>query len=218
MRAEKNSRPLVLVVASLAIGAQVITVSGAVAGDAGKQRFASGLPAATATKFGTRAADPKPPLPPRPAGLRSGDQINLIYDARTKGYTFGRIVAIQKAHQPSGAPANAIVHDHRGKAVRAPSAPPAGMPPPAAPPTATWAPPAAPPGTIVIPPASGKVVRTHEKDVYPDITDYKVNDHREGFGGDSFQVRSFRTATGMTVTVRPRQKPPCYGNACWLFR
>ena len=44
-----------------------------------------------------------------------------------------------------------------------------------------------------------------------------AGDYREGFGGDTYEQRSFRTVTGMTVTVKPRQKPPCYGDACWFF-
>ena len=217
MRTNKTNRTSVLAAISLVAGLALMSSQTAFAGGSASQR----TPAATAgntMKVGNRSTDPKPPLPPRPTGLRSGDQIDLIYDARTKSYGFGRIVEIRRANQSSQTATTTIVHDHRGKtSSRAPNTPP-GAPPPAAPPTPVSGPPAAPPGTISAPPASGNVVRTHDKDFYPDITNTKVKDHREGFGGDTYEQRSFRTVTGMTVTVKPRQKPPCYGDACWLFR
>lgn len=216
MRTEKKITTPVFATISLAAGLALIT-SQTLAGDFKSQRPLAATGGST-MKFGNRATDPKPPLPARPAGLRSGDQIDLIYDARTKGYTFGRIVEIRKASQPSQSGTATTVHDHRGKtSTRAPNTPP-GAPPPAAPPTPVSGPPAAPPGTIPVPPASGNVVRTHDKDVYPDITNTRVKDHREGYGGDTYEQRSFRTVTGMTVTVKPRQKPPCFGDACWFFR
>jgi hypothetical protein len=49
------------------------------------------------------------------------------------------------------------------------------------------------------------------------VTTYNVKDHREGYGGDTYQQRSFTTVTGETITVTPRQKPPCFGDACWFF-
>lgn len=216
MRAEPTIFTPALVIASLAVAAVLANSSGASAGDLRSQRPVGVSPPA-ATMAGKPAADPKPPLPARPPGLRSGDQIDLIYDARTKIYGFGRIIAINKVGQPSGTTTGGTVHDHRGKtSTRAPNTPP-GAPPPAAPPTPVSGPPAAPPGTIPVPPASGNVVRTHDKDVYPDITNTRVKDHREGYGGDTYEQRSFRTVTGMTVTVKPRQKPPCFGDACWFF-
>src|SRR5262249_55769595 len=156
-----------LTIVSMVAGFAFVNAQAASAGDVRGQRPMAGLPAAGSTaKLANPAPDPKPPLPPRPAGLQSGDQIQLIYDARTnrgQSVTFGRIVEIRKAGQPSETPTTTttVTHDHRGKSASKPPSTPPGAPPPAAPPSALVAPPAAPPGTVPVPPASGKVVRTH---------------------------------------------------------
>lgn len=201
---------------SLTLGLTLASSQTAVARD-NLRPVATSAATASTMKAANPVPDPKPALPPRPAGLRSGDQIQLTYDARTKGYTFGSIMEIRKAGQSSVPATNITIHDHRGKTASKPPSTPPGAPPPAAPPSVVSGPPAAPPGTIPVPPANGNVVRTHDKDVYPDITTTKVKDHREGYGGDTYEQRSFRTVTGMTVTVKPHQKPPCYGDACWFF-
>jgi hypothetical protein len=219
MRTKRTNLMPALLTASLAISAVLANSLDASAGDQRSKHPMSGLPnAATTTKVGNQVPEPKPYIPPRPAGLKPGDQIDLVYDARTKSYGFGFIKEIRKAGQPSETPTATIVHDHRGKTAKPPSTPP-GSPPPAAPPSAVLGPPAAPPGTISTPPASGNVVRNHVGSLNGngEVTTYKVHDHREGYGGDTYEVKSFKTATGETVTVKPRQKPPCYGNACWFF-
>jgi hypothetical protein len=222
MRTKRTNLMSALLTASLVIGAVLANSSGASAGDQRSKQPMSGLPsAATTTKVGNQVPEPRPYIPPRPAGLTPGDQIQLVYDARTKSYGFGFIKEIRKAGEPSGTPATTttITHDHRGKTASKPPSTPPGSPPPAAPPSAVLGPPAAPPGTVSTPPASGNVVRNHVGSLNGngEVTTYKVHDHREGYGGDTYEVKSFKTATGETVTVKPRQKPPCYGNACWFF-
>jgi hypothetical protein len=202
--------------AALAIGAVLVTSPDTRAGDLRSQRPMSGLPAAgTTTKVGNRATEPKRYVPPRPTGLRSGDQIDFVYDGRTSSYSFGQLITINRSGWNSGTTSGRIVHDHRGKTASKPPGTPPGAPP-AAPPAPLSGPPAAPPETIFAPPASGNVVRTHEKD-FDRITTYKVKDHREGYGGDKYETKRFRTSTGETFAVTPRQKPPCFGDACWFF-
>ena len=205
------------VLTALAVGLASMIFQAAFAGDQRSQRPMSGVPAAgTTTKVGNRATEPKPYLPPRPPGLRPGDQIDFVYDGRPNSYSFGQITAINKAGWNSGPTTGGTVHDHRGKTANKPPSTPPGAPPPAAPPTQVSGPPADPPGTTYAPPASGKVVRTHKKD-FDRITTYKVKDHREGYGGDTYETKRFRTLTGETITVTPHQKPPCFGDACWFF-
>lgn len=217
MFADRTIPTPIFVTASLALGVALMTAPGASAGDLRSQRpMAVPPPAAAVAKAGTRATEPKPYLPPRPPGLRSGDQIDFVYDGRPNSYAFGQIIAINRAGWNSGSTTGGTVHDHRGKTASKPPSAPPGAPPPAAPPTPVSGPPADPPGTTYAPPASGKVVRTHEKD-FDRITTYNVKDHREGYGGDKYEVKSFRTLTGETFTVTPHQKPPCFGDACWFF-
>jgi hypothetical protein len=217
MCAERTILTPALLTASLAITTVLANSLCVSAGDLRSQRPMSGVPAAAATtKAANRAAEPKPYIPPRPTGLRPGDQIDFVYDGRTKSYSFGKLVGIKKAGWNSAIPSAEIVHDHRGKtSSSAPNTPPSA-PPPAAPPTPVSGPPAAPPGTVSTPPASGNVVRTHEND-FGNVTTTKVKDHREGYGGDKYEMKSFRTSTGETFTVTPKQKPPCFGDACWFF-
>jgi len=221
MRTKRTNLMPALLTASLAIGALLANSLGASAGDQRSKQPMSGLPnAATTTKVVTPPVkEPHPYVPPRPPGLRPGDQIDFVYDARYNSYHFGELMAINKADWNSGPKTNVIVHDHRGRTASKPPSLPPGSPPPAAPPSAVVGPPAAPPGTVPTPPASGNVVRSHigSPNGNGEVTTYKVHDHREGYGGDTYIVKSFKTATGETVTAKPRQKPPCYGNACWFF-
>ncbi|HSL80572.1 MAG TPA: hypothetical protein VK877_13030 [Pseudolabrys sp.] len=148
----------------------------------------------------------------RPDWVRPGDQVNLVYDARTKtkdvvgkihqNYTFGQVVGMTRADGAATRPANAIVHDHRkgsdfGKA-GSNSYPPAGTNGGAR-------------------PTSGNTVRDHRGEPHPyAVTQSTEYDHRPGANPNPRTVKSFRTATGMTVTVKSHQKPPCIGNACWF--
>jgi hypothetical protein len=48
------------------------------------------------------------------------------------------------------------------------------------------------------------------------ITKSTVTDHTSGANPNPYTLSSFRTATGMKVTVKSRQKTHCIGNTCWL--
>ena len=218
MCAERTILTPALLTVSLAVTSVLANSPCVSAGDLRSQRPMSGVPAAATTpKAANRAAEPKPYIPPRPPGLRPGDQIDFVYDGRTKSYSFGQPVAIKKAGWNSAIPSAEIVHDHRGKTASKPPGTPPGSPPPAAAPIPVSGPPAAPPGTVATPPASGNIVRVHENQLMSTVTTSKVKDHREGYGGDKYEMKSFRTSTGETFTVTPRQKPPCFGDACWFF-
>jgi len=225
MRTTKTIPILALTVVSLVAGFALVNVQAANAGDPRSQRSMTDPRAAGGTmNFGKQAVTNPPPekanLPPRPPGLQSGDQIQLTYDARTKSYGFGHIQEIRKAGEAPVLPTTTTTttHDHRGKTASKPPSLPPGSPPPAAP--AAVGPPAAPPGTVSTPSANGNEVRDHtylRPGSDPAATGYGItHDHREGYDHKPYEVRSFTTATGGSVTITPRQKPPCYGNTCWL--
>jgi hypothetical protein len=178
-----------LAMASLAVGAMLMPSETVLAQDPNPQRTSS--------------------IIRRPDWVRPGDQINLVYDARTKGknvqgkiiqnYSFGQIVGMTRADGTATRPGNAIVHDHRkgGNFGDAGS----NLHPPA--------------GTNGGPrPTSGNIVRDHRGDPHP----YAVTETTEYVPGNPNPrtVKSFRTGTGMTVTVKSPLKPVCIGNACWL--
>jgi hypothetical protein len=219
MFADRTIPTWTLATVSLAIGAALMAAPGASAGDLRSQRpMAVSPPAATVAKVGTRATEPKPYVPPRAPGIRPGDQVDFVYEGRPNSYSFGKIVAIMPAGWNLHPPKVGTVHDHRGKTASKPPSTPPGAPPPAAPPPEVSGPPAAPPGIFPTPPAGGgKIVRDHTNEYWPKVTTSKVKDHREGYGGDTYVQKSFTDYMGNTSTVTPRQKPPCFGDACWFF-
>jgi hypothetical protein len=222
MRTKMTTPLLALTIVSLVAGFALVSIQAAVAGDARIQRSMTDPRAAgSALNFAKQPVTNPPPekaKPPRQPGIQSGDQIQFVYDGRS-GYNFGRLTEVRKAGPPSEAATTATTHDHRGKTASKPPSLPPGSPPPAAP--AAALPPAGPPGTTSTPQTSGgNVVRNHVDSANGngETGRYVVHDRREGYGGDTYDVRYFRTATGARVETKPRQKPPCYGDACWLSR
>jgi hypothetical protein len=151
--------------------------------------------------------NPRPPRIERPDSIRPGDQIDLIYDARTrprKSYTFGQIIGMKRSDPNATRPADAIIRDHRkgsdfGKegSNRYPPAGTGGGPRP----------------------TSGNTVRDHRGEPdYPAVTTSTERDHRRGANPNPSTVKSFRTGTGETVTVKSRPGPLCIGNACGFER
>jgi hypothetical protein len=63
-------------------------------------------------------------------------------------------------------------------------------------------------------PTSGNTVRDHRGEPHP----YAITETTEYVPGNPNPrtVKSFRTGTGETVTVKSRLKPVCLGNACWF--
>jgi len=219
MAAERTILKPTFVATSLAIGVLVVTSPGAGAGDQRSQRSMLGVPAsATATKTTNRSTETRPYVPPRSPDVRPGDQVEFVYDGRPNSYTFGKVMIINQAGWHDRPPKLGTTRDHRGKVASKPPSTPPGVPPPAAPPPGLSAPPAAPPGTVATPPAGGgKVVRDHKNEPVWRTATTKVKDHREGYGGDTYVQRSFTDYMGNVSTVTPRQKPPCFGDACWFF-
>ena len=122
---------------------------------------------------------------------------NIIYDARPSSSGFGR-----RTYLFSTPGARTVTHpkpvinDHRkGNSSASSNYPPAGTP------------------STSIPP-SGNIVRDHRTEPHP----HTITESKEYIQGNPtpITVKSFRTGTGMTVTVKSHPKPVCIGNACWL--
>lgn len=189
MRSDRTFLSSMLVTASLAFAAILMTSEAVLAASAGNSRPAavSSTPGTT-TKFGSR------------------DTVTLVfpsvlYDARPSSAGFGRTTREFSSSHPGTVTITTkpIVHDHRkgsdfGKE------------------GSNRYPPAGTQGGSR--PTSGKVVRDHRNEPHP----YAITETTEYAPGNPNPrtVKSFRTGTGMTVTVKSPLKPVCIGNACWL--
>jgi hypothetical protein len=189
MRAERKFLTRALATVSLALPATLMTSEAVLAASTGNTRPAamSSTPGAT-TKFGSR------------------DSVTLVfpsvlYDARPSSIGFGRTTR-QFSHNRPGTvtiTTKPIVHDHRkgsdfGKE------------------GSNRYPPAGTNGGPL--PTSGSIVRDHRGEPHP----YTITQTTEYAPGNPNPrtVKSFRTGTGMTVTVKSPLKPVCLGNMCWL--
>jgi hypothetical protein len=122
---------------------------------------------------------------------------NVIYDARPSSTGFGRRTYLfSTPGTRTVTHPKPVINDHRkGSNSGSSTYPPAGTP------------------STSIPP-SGNTVRDHRGEPHP----YTVTESKEYIQGNPNPrtVKTFRTGTGMTVTVKSHPKPVCIGNACWL--
>jgi hypothetical protein len=121
---------------------------------------------------------------------------NITYDARPSSAGFGRRTYLfSTPGTRTVTHPKPVINDHRKGSNSGSIYPPAGTP------------------STSIPP-SGNIVRDHRNEPHP----YTITESKEYIQGNPNPrtVKSFRTGTGMTVTVKSHPKPVCLGNACWL--
>jgi hypothetical protein len=190
MRMEQTLLTTALATTSVVLGAMLMTAEAAPAGSTGNTRSA----AASST-----------PAVAMDLGSGRGTVVlpNNIYDARPSSAGFGRRTYLfSTPGTRTVTHPNPVIHDHRkgGNFGNAGS---------------NQHPPAGTNGGSL--PTSGNVVRDHRGvDPYPYAhTVTKTTEYVPG-NPNPRTVSSFRTATGMTVTVKSHPKPVCLGNMCWL--